>query len=324
MRGHMILAALACAGLALGSAACGGGDEGGGGGDIAGDAPSQKPVRIAVVLPALDNEDSLLLKAGADEQAGRERNVKVTVLAATANLAINEQFAKIQDAITNGADAIAVVANQPDEFAPFLQRTARQGAKIVLVANDVAGFPERVSFIATDQAKAAKLDGEFMKRALPDGGKVGILHCLPGNDITDARVAGFMEGLAGAQGVKVVSTLDAKCDRAEGRKVMEDMLTSHPDLDALFSVSDTQTLGALPAIRAAGRKLVVASFDAQPEAVEALRKGAISATVAAYARRIGAKAVEVTAKVARGIAVPKVVDVPADLVTAENVAAFKQ
>lgn len=324
MRVHTMVMALACGGLALGGAACGGDQAGQSGDGATAGAPSQKPVRIAVVLPALDNEDSLLLKAGADEQARREKNVKVSVLAATANLAINEQFAKIQDAITNGADALAVVANQPDEFAPFLQRTARQGAKIVLVANDVAAFQERVSFIATDQVKAAKLDGEYMKQALPRGGTVGILHCLPGNDITDARVAGFMEGLAGAQGVKVVSTLDAKCDRAEGRKVMEDMLTSHPDLDALFSVSDTQTLGALPAIRAAGRKLIVASFDAQPEAVEAVKKGEISATVAAYARRIGAKAVEITAQVARGEQVPKVVDVPADLVTAENVATFTQ
>jgi ABC-type sugar transport system substrate-binding protein len=49
---------------------------------------------------------------------------------------------------------------------------------------------------------------------------------------------------------------------------MEIMLSSHPDLDAIHSISDTQTLGAVKATTAVHKDPIVVSLDAQPEALE--------------------------------------------------------
>ena len=46
------------------------------------------------------------------------------------------------------------------------------------------------------------------------------------------------------------------------------MISAHPDLDAVFSTSDSQSIGAVKALKAAGKDPLFVSFDAQPAVVE--------------------------------------------------------
>jgi ABC-type sugar transport system substrate-binding protein len=154
------------------------------------------------------------------------------------------------------------------------------------------------------------------------GGQLGILHCIPGLQITDDRVGGFKSGLASAP-FKVVSTLDAKCDREKGRTTMENMLSAHPDLDAIYSISDTQTFGAVKAITAVHKDPIVVSFDAQPEALKDIKAGTvIDASVGQFPFKVGALAVKTAVAVAQGKAVDKQVISPLVMVDKSNVDAF--
>jgi len=298
--------------LAVAATGCGGDDDDG-------SANGPENVRVAMLLPSVSQGASLQEKAGIEAQSDREENADVVLRAGQSDTDFAAYRNMIDDAVSQQVEVIAVNISDPKVILPALEVANQQGVKIVGMAHDIPDFDED-TIVATEQRAAARLAGKYMKEQLPDGGKVGIIHCLPGNPVTDDRVAGFKDGLEGAEGVEIVSTLDAKCDRNEGRTVMEDMLTRTPDLDGMYSVSDTQTLGALVAIEAKGKDLIVASIDAQDEMVQKLRQGQVGATVDLNFTEIGSRAVGAAVRLARDESVPSKIEIAPKLVTDETAA----
>src|SRR3954447_25329299 len=104
---------------------------------------------------------------------------------------------------------------------------------------------------------------------------------------------------------------------------MENMLSSHPDLDAIYSISDTQTFGAVKAITAVDKDPIVVSFDAQPEALKDIKAGTvIDASVGQFPFKVGALAVKTAVAVAQGKSVDKQVISPLVMVYKTNVDKF--
>jgi ribose transport system substrate-binding protein len=162
-----------------------------------------------------------------------------------------------------------------------------------------------------------------MREHLPHGGKLGVILCVAGHPVTTARLNGFMAGLGGDD-VKVVAKADAQCDPEKGRKAMENMLSAHPDLDAVFSTSDSQSIGAIKALKAAGKDPVFVSFDAQAPVVKAIQRGeVIDASVAWSAKEIGADAVRAAVGAARKQQVEKKTLVPVTVVDKDNAAGWQ-
>ena len=105
---------------------------------------------------------------------------------------------------------------------------------------------------------------------------------------------------------------------------MENMISAHPDLDAVFSTSDSQSIGAAKALEAAGKDPLFVSFDAQPAIVEEIKSGAASTRRSAWsARELGADAVKAAVAAARGEPVEKETLVPVTVVDETNAADWK-
>jgi ribose transport system substrate-binding protein len=119
----------------------------------------------------------------------------------------------------------------------------------------------------------------------------------------------------GKEGVKVVASQPADFDRAKGLKVMENILQGNKDIQAVFAHNDEMALGALSAIQAAGKNILVVGFDATDDAVKAVKEGKLSATVAQKPDLIGKTALEAAVKVAKGEKVDANIPVALELVT---------
>jgi ribose transport system substrate-binding protein len=318
----MKVMAMLIAGI-LGTAVFAGcGDEGGGA--AANDGDSAKPVRIAVILASLDNAFYVAEKDGAEDEAEQHPDAKVTVGAGRERTASDEVIGLLEDAIAKDVDAIAIDGSDTAPLMPALKRVI--AAKIPLVlfdapADELKG--QYATFIGTNNAAGGKAAGAWLKGKMADGGKVGLLECVVGHPVTVARVKGFEEGLGGGP-FKIVSKLEAGCDREKGRKAMEDMITAHPELDAVFSTSDTQTLGAIEALKAVHKDPMFVSFDAQPEAVEAIKAGNIlDASSGWSARMLGSEAVKAAIAAARGETVPPSKLVPVTVIDKTNADSWK-
>jgi ribose transport system substrate-binding protein len=316
----MKVKAMLCVGILAALAGCG--DDSGG---EAAKTDDSKPVRVAVVLAALDNPFYIAQKDGIEEEAAKHPDADVTVSAGRERTASDEVIGLIEDAIAKDVDAIAVNGSDDKPLLPVLQRVIDADIPLVLFdapADELKG--KYATYVGTDNEAGGKAAGEWLKQALPDGGDVGLLLCVAGHPVTVARVHGFESGLEGGGPFKIVSRVDAECDRDKGRKVMEDMITAHPDLDAVFSTSDGQSMGAIEALKAAKKDPTFVSFDAQPEAVDAIKAGnVIDASSGWSARTLGTEAVKAAIAAAKGEPVPPGRVIPVTVVDKANAADWK-
>jgi ribose transport system substrate-binding protein len=278
--------------------------------------------KITVIIPSVANDAYLLEKAGIEAEAKQHPEDKIDLVAGSGS-ASTELIGKIEDAVTTKADVIAINAGDPKPLLPALKRAIDQGTKVVVFDVPIPELTGQSSFVGLNNRQGGKLAGEWLAKHAGKGGQLGILHCIPGLQITDDRVAGFKEGLGDAP-FKVVATLDAKCDREKGRTAMENMLSSHPNLDAVWSISDTQTFGAVKALQAVHKDPTVVSFDAQPEALKDIKAGTIiDASVGQFPFKVGALAVRTAVDVAEGNPVDKEVLSPLIMVDKTNVDQFQ-
>jgi ribose transport system substrate-binding protein len=303
--------------LALALAACGE--------EESGDAAAgPKPVRVAVVMASLSNDFYIAQKEGIEAEAARQESADVELSAGRAQGSTDEVVGLIENAMTKQADAIAVNGSDTKPLIPVLKRVIDAGIPLVLFDAPADELDADVaSYVGTDNEAGGEAGGAWMRKQLPSGGELGVILCVAGHPVTKARLDGFKAGLGDAD-VDVVATADAQCDPEKGRKAMENMISAHPDLDAVFSTSDSQSLGAVKALNAAGKDPVFVSFDAQAPVVKAIQDGeVIDASVAWSAKEIGADAVQAAVAAARKEPVEKRTLVPVTVVDKDNAASWE-
>ena len=113
--------------------------------------------------------------------------------------------------------------------------------------------------------------------------------------------------------------------RPRGSTPAQDMLTANPDLTAIYGACGPPIIGALEAIKAAGKKpgdIVVVGFDASPDEVAAIKAGDQSASVAQFPAKMGSLGIETAVDAARGQTVQANVDTGTEMVTKDNAANF--
>ena len=90
---------------------------------------------------------------------------------------------------------------------------------------------------------------------------------------------------------------------------MENLLTAQPEVQGVFAQNDEMALGALRALQAAGKTVVLVGFDGTDDGVAGVKGGKMAATIAQQPEQIGAIGVETAAKVLKGEAVEKSIPV---------------
>jgi simple sugar transport system substrate-binding protein len=112
----------------------------------------------------------------------------------------------------------------------------------------------------------------------------------------------------------------------KGVSAAESILTANPDVKAIYGACGPPILGALEAIKNAGRtpeSIVVVGFDASPDEVAAIAAGTQDGSVAQFPAKMGELGVDTVYKVLKGEAVEALVDTGTAMVTADNVADFQ-
>ena len=285
-------------------------------------AKSRK-LEIVLVTKALDSEFWQRIKSGAEEAARADSGVSLAVLAPAQEINIDQQVAILEDQILKRVSALAVSPAGVAEIVPVLDKARAAGIPVVIVDTDVR-WPYQTSFVGIDNRLGGRIAGEYILKAIGGKGKVAVIRGVLGVATQEDRLTGFREAIANSPGVELVAVQPANSERALGMQVMENMLTSHPDVKAVFGTNDQMALGAKEALEAhhLTGKIVLVGFDATREALRAIQAGAMNAVMAQYPERIGKRAIEEAIKAARGLPVEKRIDIGTALVTKDNVSQF--
>ncbi len=278
-------------------------------------------VSIGFVTKAMDSEFWLSVKNGALEAARENPDIDLSILSPDREVNVQQQIQIIDDLIIQGVDVICVAPSGAKEVAPSLEKAHEEGIKVVVFDSDSPEFTNKVSFVGTNNIAGGRLAAEYIVKRLNGKGKVAIMVGIMGHQTAMDRLKGAEDVFNAAPGIEVVAKQSANWERAIAMSVMEDMLSSHQDLDAIFCCNDSMALGAAEAVLADGGDTFIIGFDANMEAVRATKDpdSPIAGTVAQNAFNIGKFAVLTAYDAYLGKPVEKNVDTGTELISIENV-----
>jgi len=257
------------------------------------------------------------------EKTAKRWLVDLTLNAPTSEADVDVQISQVEDAITKGVEALVVAPTDASALNPTFDKAKAAGIPVLIIDSDTT-WPDKLTFIGTDNKAGGKLAGEFICGEIPSGSEVAIItgH-MSAQSIAD-RVHGAEEAFA-ACGAKVVAELNGEHTREGGQAVMEDIITANPDVKAVFCANDNMALGAVEALKAAGKleDVIVVGFDANPDAAASILAGAMTATIAQSPYNMGRFGVVYGLAAIQGNTIPTRIDTGTTLVTAENAADYK-
>jgi ribose transport system substrate-binding protein len=226
---------------------------------------------------------------------------EVVTLAPTDGADTYGQAGMIQDAVSQGVDAIIITTHDENAAAPVLQQAVDAGIIVVLVNSDIPSFPTPIHAVVgySQRSEMANL-GEWLSGRAANGEpiQVGYLEGLPGYHNTE-RMEGFIAGLDPAK-VEVVQTLSGGWTVEGGNTAAMDMLQAHPEIDAIIAANDDMAIGAIEAARALSQDLLITGVDGQTPALEAVAAGGLAATLDASPFLLGQIATQVALDIAAG------------------------
>lgn len=195
---------------------------------------------------------------------------------------------------------------------------------VIVFDSDAPDFTDRVAFVGTNNIIGSRLAAEYIIKRLNGKGKVAIMMGIMGHQTARERLEGAEKLFNETPGIELVAKNSANWERAQGMNVMDDILSTNPDLDAIFCCNDLMAMGAAEAVLAAGAKTFIVGFDANDEAVRAVvdPNSPIAATVAQNTHNIGKFTVEAAYKTFMGEKVEPHIDTGTELVTVENAADY--
>ncbi|HNY92498.1 MAG TPA: substrate-binding domain-containing protein [bacterium] len=276
---------------------------------------------VALVMKTLNNPFFMDMQLGAEEAAQRLQ-LPLIVQAAERELDVEKQMQIIENLIQRKVAAICLTPAGSREVIPAILKANRAGIPVLILDTrvDSTALAEAggkvATFIGSDNFDGGRIAGERIIEKLGGIGRVAILEGIPGHETGDSRLRGFHAAIDKAPGIRIVASQTANWERDQGYNVFQNILQSHPDVQAVFGCNDMMALGAVEAIAAAGRSadILVIGFDAITDAREAIAAGRMEASIAQNPREMGRLAIENAARFMRGEQIPAYIPVPIELV----------
>jgi ribose transport system substrate-binding protein len=140
-----------------------------------------------------------------------------------------------------------------------------------------------IGWIGSDFVKQGERAADAMIKATGDKGEVAILLGASGVNVTVDRTKGFKDQLAAkGSALKVVAEQTADFTREKGRTVTEQLISAHPGITAIYAENDEMALGAVAALKAAGKKagdIKIITIDGTKGAVQGIVDGWIAGVI---------------------------------------------
>ena len=229
----------------------------------------------------------------------------------------------VNQMILSKVNAIVIAPADSKALVTVLKKASDAGIKVVNIDNrldpDVLKSKNLdIPFVGPDNRKGSKLVGDYLAKQLAAGDKVGIIEGVPTTTNAQQRTAGYKDAMDAA-GMKIVSTQSGNWEIDQGQKVASAMLSEYPDLKALLAGNDNMALGAVSAVRAAGKagKVLVVGYDNIEAIKPMLQDGRVLATADQAAAQQAVFGIQNALKLVKGEKVDSkdgVIETPVELV----------
>ena len=276
---------------------------------------------IGVSYQNLQNEFIINIQDAIRMEA-KKRGVELIELDAQGKA--ENQISQVENFIAFGVDAIILNPCDKEGSAPAVDIAVRENKPIVVVNSIVANLQKANAFVGSEDAEAGRIAASYILQLLNGKGNLAIMHGPNGHSAEVARTEGILEVLKNYSGARIVLEQTANWDRTQALALMENWLSSSKHIDAVIAQNDEMALGALTAIKAAGKQksIKVIGIDAIQDALKAVGKNELAGTVFQDAGRQGTLALDIAIRIIQGKEIQHNNYIPFKLVTRQNLNQF--
>jgi inositol transport system substrate-binding protein len=282
---------------------------------------------IGVSMALFDDNFLTVLRNGMQDYAKTKPGVSLQVEDAQND--VGKQLNQMQNFIAEKVDAIIVNPVDTDATPKMSKLAAAAGIPLVYVNRMPAdaNLPQKVSFVGSDERLSGTMEATQTCKLLGGKGSIVILMGELSNQAARQRTADVEAVLKtpDCAGIKLLEKQTGNWSRTEGTDLVTNWISAGIAPDAIVSNNDEMAIGAIQALKAAGKpigvgpgKTMVAGIDATQDGLAAMKSGTLAVTVFQDAAGQGRGAVDTALKLAAGEPVEKMVWVPFELVTPDT------
>ena len=278
------------------------------------------------------NAPYFMAMAKSIEEHVKERGMNFIYLDAQNDMV--RQVGNVEDLLARGIDLLILNPLDPHGLVLATRSATMAGVPVIIVDSSIEPGADFITIIQSNNLRNGELVGEWLAKQMGQRNiSAALLSGAQGNPVGKERRQGIFRGIIeqqlrslGAVHFDLVAQGWGNWTYEGGLAAMEDILVAHSDINVLISEQDAMALGAMQAIKEAGKEneiLVLAAADGQKEAFEKIMQGEYGATGLNNPSLIAGMAVEIAIQVLAGERdFPQVIYTPAACITKDNVEAF--
>jgi ABC-type sugar transport system substrate-binding protein len=236
---------------------------------------------VELIVGTKSDDFYVTMECGAKAEAAK-LGVNLTVNG-PADFSVSEQAPILNAVAVAKPDALIVAPTSATALDPELQRIQGEGIKLIFVDTDSSDTSLGLSRITSDNTGGGKLAADSLATAIGGKGTVAVINVMPGISTTDARIQGFDQEMAAKYpNIKVLPVQYDNDSAATAASQVEGDITAHPDLSGVFATNVLSAQGAATGVQHAGKsgQVKVATFDADPQQMQALQSNTIQLAIA--------------------------------------------
>lgn len=282
-------------------------------------------LHVALVMKSLANEFFSTMADGAkSHQQTHSEEYELIANGIKDERDLARQVSLVEEMIARRVDAIVIAPADSKALVPVCKRAQDAGIVVVNIDNKLddeilAEVGATIPFVGPDNRLGTKIVGEYLAGQLAAGEKVAILEGVRTAFNAQQRRLGFEDAMHAAN-IEIVDSQSAQWEMGQANTLASAMLGEHPEIKALLCSNDSMALGALAAVKAAGREadVKIVGFDNISAVRQAIREGSILATADQHGDQLAVYGIELALQIVAGEATPADKQTPVDLITSET------
>ncbi len=289
----------------------------------AGDADARP--KIALVMKSLANEFFKTMEEGARThhlEHSDTYDLKVVGIRNEQDVAQQVDFVEMM--IAQDVDAIVLAPADSKALIPVCIKALEAGVVVVNIDNKLDEALQQsigidIPFVGPDNRKGAALAGRYLADKLKPGDEVAIIEGAPNAFNGIQRKAGFEDAVKAAQ-LKIVSSQSGYWETDKAMECVSASVSEYPNLKAVLCANDSMALGAVAAIKAAGKTetVRVVGFDNIGAVQKLVKAGSVLCTVDQHGDKLAVYGIEYAIEILTNKTTPADKETPVDLITADN------
>src|SRR5579883_2274229 len=280
------------------------------------------PYRVAVIPRTTALTIWEAVHAGV-EFAARPAGILVYWNAPTSEDDIQQQAALVDRVVDEHYQGLILAPDQPLALMAPVRRAIAQGVHTVVIASPLSiPAQENLAYIVNDDEATGRMAAIRLGQVLNGHGSVVVVGINP-ESLSDLTILHSFEAALQRHfsGILIADRRMGTHNITEAQQIADEVLATHPRLDAIFSLSAMTSNGAVAALQARNltRKVKLIGFEQSVELGNAVHSGSMDSLMAEDTYEMGHRALSLLAQYRSGSLPPVEVRLQPVLLTRANI-----